>query len=679
MTRAKFIISFFIFLSAFLFIGESYTFFLENFQESYQCVHYFLAPGDEPQELKRAIIEKSAEYDAPIFTMQKENGGAFSRTVILYGEETIWETLEKDWNIHEGVVSSFFSGKTTFIYKPFSDAPVGELTQYWYLGTIEQLYPMIYPGMERYSGGFANYPMQSASEKTVGVVWAIVALILLSLTYYDTVYSKKEQMVKAVLGANTATLIIRKIGTDIAAFSLAALSAAFLLRLFTNTLFRWEVSISAFLIFLIINALVLAFGMRIGRNLQIRNSTSSKKALSVSMGIKCFVAILTISILSVCLGLIVEGGKLYAQKGYYQEHSDSVHVKISYPYQYDKIEFANGEYEIAPLSTDNQVMDNFLRYAYKNLNASLAHYWPQTDIFPKWGNRFIIANLQGLYEYKSAFPEWEDMAAHEGVYILVPSGLDTEQVKTDIMSAPLGATGESLTGVFSYSTDLQVISEGWQDFEFGYTYKIHNPVILLDTYNYGALPLYPVSYNLQEVERGGGVIEKHAFNYLQFMNMDGRIEEVLAFSNVLGEVVDPNLMEFEITDISTWFDGLWALQNRGLLIAVIITLLVLVLQAQISNIVLQLEYEVNARELTVKKTMGYAAHERYRGMFFTIIGICIATFLCAVVVGGYFKITMLSYLSAGSAIVLILDLALFSFLIRRADRVQIQKVLKGGI
>lgn len=51
---------FFLFLSAFLFIGESYTFFLENFQNSYTQIGYYLPTG-EAEEKMNEEIRKQAE------------------------------------------------------------------------------------------------------------------------------------------------------------------------------------------------------------------------------------------------------------------------------------------------------------------------------------------------------------------------------------------------------------------------------------------------------------------------------------------------------------------------------------------------------------------------------------------------------------------------------------------
>lgn len=67
MAKAKYIILFFLFLAAFLFIGESYSYFLENFQNSYTQVGYFLPTGENEQRMNNDILEKARDFDTPSF------------------------------------------------------------------------------------------------------------------------------------------------------------------------------------------------------------------------------------------------------------------------------------------------------------------------------------------------------------------------------------------------------------------------------------------------------------------------------------------------------------------------------------------------------------------------------------------------------------------------------------
>lgn len=684
MTKAKTIIAFFLFLAVFLFIGESYTFFLENFQDSYVQVGYYLETGDSEDEMRSEILKKSKEYNAQVFTISKEDGGAFSRKIIVYGSEAVQKILKEDWGIVEGTISSFFSGKTKFIFKPFEEAGEKELQNCWYIGqSSEDLYTMLFPGMVQYSGNFRNDPIHGVSEKVVAATWFVLIITTLFLTYYDTVYSKKEQIIKMVLGADSIHMLAHKVISDTVGFSISALVAILLLLPFTNPLFRWNISVIGFLILILSNGFVIALGMGVRKPLQIKFVASSKKALRISVIIKGLVAILTVLVLSVTIYLSVEGIKLYKQKNYYSRQSNMVHVDVTYPYDYEKMEFAIGHFESTPpLDIYEQVRDNFMRYSYNELRCSLVCYESFEKVCPKWGDRYIFANLSGLTQYSDMIPEWDVLCQMEGNYILIPDSANKSEIVEEIMEAGnlLGLDENNLNGVFTYKDGLSVIAEGHINNEIDYSYKIKNPVILLDTYNYGTLPVYPVSYRLKEADHPDGIIA-HKFEYLmQFITLENNQEKIRDFANAIsGEAINPSLVEFTVIDVGNWFNGLWSLQNRSLLIAVILTLLILILEVQISILSLRIAYETNARELTIKKVMGYSIFERFKSFFLLTGVLCgislVGALLCTII----FKIGAIGYIAWGSIIVFLLDIGILLYLTRKNDNLQIQKVLKGGI
>ena len=89
---------------------------------------------------------------------------------------------------------------------------------------------------------------------------------------------------------------------------------------------------------------------------------------------------------------------------------------------------------------------------------------------------------------------------------------------------------------------------------------------------------------------------------MQFTSVKDDIEDIYNFANICGgDAIIPSFMEFSIENVGDWYQGLWELQNRSLLIAIILTILLLVLEIQITTLVLRILYEVKAKELTIKK------------------------------------------------------------------------------
>ncbi len=347
------------------------------------------------------------------------------------------------------------------------------------------------------------------------------------------------------------------------------------------------------------------------------------------------------------------------------------------------MEHATGYFEDKrPLDTWEQIKDNFMRYSYNELECSLVSYQSFEEVSPKWGDKYVFANLSGLTQYSDEISEWDIFSQKEGNYILIPDNANQSEVIKEIMETGnlLGLDEENLEGVYTYKEELSVIAEGYLDGEFDYTYKIKNPVILLDTYDYGALPTYPVSYELREADHPDGMIA-HNFSYLmQFVTLENNQELIYDFANeISGEAINPSLVEFTIINIGDWFKGLWSLQNRSMLIAVILTLLILILEMQISSLSLRIAYETNAKELTIKKVMGYSIFERFKSFFLLTGVLCgislVGALLCTII----FKIGTTGYIAWGSIIVFLLDIGILLYLTQKNDNLQIQKVLKGGI
>lgn len=683
MRKSKYVIAFFLFLSAFLFIGESYTFFLENFQNSYTQIGYYLPTGEAEEKMNEEIRKQAEAFDTAVFALDKENEGAFSRTIIVYGNEEVKKCLKDDWNIEAGTVRSFFSGTTTFLFEPFENADEKVMQNCWYPNQEpESLYAMVYPGMVGYSGSFHNEPVHASSKLVTGGIWMIVLFAVALLTKYDIAYGKKEQSIRILLGADNHRLQIHKIFCDIIGFSLSVILAFLLLLPFTTPSFEAAVTILCIFIILAVNSVLIWCGMKLGKNSPL-NIQMSHGVQQMGIGFKGMVAVLSVVVISATIGLSIEGLKLYSQRDSYDSQRNRVHVDIAYPYSYEKIEYQEGETDgKSPLDTMDQVADNFLRYSYQSLHCSLLYHHSFKEVAPQYGEKYIYANLQGLEPYKNRIPDWKELCKREGNYILISEEMQKEDVMRELLSFSnvLALSQENILGILNYEDGLSIVAEGRRDGEYDYSYGIKNPVIILDTNDYGKLPTYEVSYSLHEREEIEGVIFNQAPYLMQFVSLDGDRQQIEAFADICaGDAINPKFMEFSIENIRDWFWGLWALQNRSLLIAIILTVLLLILEFQITALVLRISYENQAKELTIKKVLGYSLFERYRGFFILSGVLCGVVFIFSLAVFLLTGIGMIQYMIYGSLFVWSTDLLVLIHLTHKYDHLEIQRVIKGGI
>lgn len=684
MAKVKYMITFFLFLTVFLFSGESYTFFLENFQEEYQQVGYFLPTGDKEENMNRHILRKAKEFDAEVFALEKEERGAYNRKVIIYGTDGTADILKEDWGIEEGVKKSFFSGKTEFVFEPFEKAGEKAMENCWYPDkTAEELYEMIWPGMVEYSGAYRNEPMKAAPQKVVAGVWLLAGLMIVLLTVYETAYGRKEQSVRMILGEDNRSLIKRRLIWDIGGLTVSIGAAFLILVPFTYPAFEFQTAVLCFGVLLLTNSGAVVFGMRMKRGMILRKQMSAGVP-AMSMGLKALTAVLSILILSAALGLSAEGIRLYSQKDFYMSRADRAFIRVDYPYNYDRMQVQEGEGETPMLSADEQLADNLLRYGYQQLECSL-FFKDDTagEIAPAYGNRYIKANLSGLKPYREAISDddWEKLCTKEGNYLLVSGRTDGEAVLSEYRSFwnLEGISEENFEGIIRYEDGLSVMARGLINTESDYTYRVKNPVIILDTYDYGKYETYPVSYKLRKAADYRGFFGRNAHYYMQFVSVKYDKQKIYDFAEVIGgDGLKPNFAEFSTVTEDKWFEELWALLNRGLLISVILAGVMVFLQLQITIVTLRILYQTKAKELTVKKVMGFSLFQRYRGFFLMTFVICCGALLASLSVYKIFNIGAAEYFLYGSIAVWAFDWAVLTVLSRNMDRRQIQKVLKGG-
>ena len=177
---------------------------------------------------------------------------------------------------------------------------------------------------------------------------------------------------------------------------------------------------------------------------------------------------------------------------------------------------------------------------------------------------------------------------------------------------------------------LSVVAEGRRDGEYDYSYRTQNPIIVLDTYDYGKLPLYEISLSLHDAEQLNGVIYKNADFSCNLFLLDRTMNEFMRLQ--IHVVVMQSIqiwLNFLSKMLGTGLMDCGNCKNRSLLISVILTLLLLILEIQITTLVLRISYETHAKELTVKKVLGYSMIERYRGFFLLSGAICATFFIGA--------------------------------------------------
>jgi hypothetical protein len=686
MVKAKLLVAFFVICCVSLFIGEFYVFSIQSFEEHYPSVLYNIDPQDDPEDLKTMVLETSTANKLPVFLIKRTTDGASSLTIKLYANADAEKILKQDWDIEAGTKRSFFTGTITFAVADIDEAPAALFKDVCYPTDKDTVISSMSEGITSYSSEYLRFPIPDNTTTILVALWGISVAILLLLTYYDTLYSRKEWNVRLVLGADEYRQLFRKVIVDISIYTGAGVIAFLLMGLFSQNTFRWGISVLCFCGFLMLNSIVLviSFGI-LGKNRKlIISPASSINALKVSLGIKWIVAAIAVIVISLGVAATIEAFKLYIQKSDYERSGTQAYVWMTYSSEfYNKMEPVNTTQD-NELFTEEQVVDNFLRYSYKYLNSSIVTYGGDTiPRFVSWGDRFVTANVCGIESNKQQFPYWDTMVNDPGNYLLVPESSNMEKVLSDIER--IGYTDLlDIDHAYSYEGNVDLLAGGLHpQFETIYPYKVSNPIILLDTHNYGIYPMYSPSWGVvQTSEQYGAIgIGFAALYHLQFAKMTNEEKLIRAFADQVfaADGFSIDMVDFTITDAYEKYEDLLAMVSRVALIALILSLALLLLELQVSAIVIRLKHETDAQEMIIKKVMGFSVYERFKGLFKAGILIYSIIFVSSAFVAALLHINTLFIVMVVCALMCAIDLVALTFIILRNEKRQVQKILKGGL
>ena len=126
------------------------------------------------------------------------------------------------------------------------------------------------------------------------------------------------------------------------------------------------------------------------------------------------------------------------------------------------------------------------------------------------------------------------------------------------------------------------------------------------------------------------------------------------------------------------YNNSWNTTKRVLIINLIFSMLVLFLEFMIITSIIKLEYEVNAIELSIKKVLGHSVLAKNRKIILITLITTLLSIGAAIITAILLNLEQVYYLASGGIAILVLELAVISFYIRRIEKIKLQKILKGG-
>lgn len=653
MKKAKWLISFFIIMLCFILGSELYQNYTNVF--SNQFFYFDISVVDDRTNLYNLLTKYANESDVGVFSVNRTTYSAHDFELTVYATDKAQKVLEDNFYISAGRRESFFSGKTEIVIKDFQEIINDEsVTRYYFTGTQDQTLQIKDKIYNTFPTSYIHQEDSIGNEWLIGAIWIISVLFLLALTWLDIQFQKKEIFLKLSLGGSSVSIIVQNVLADTIVFTTVFAFTYFVLKNFIYLNYGIELALIIMGLFIVSNSLLYLTLLQYDYKQIVYGANINEQTLSNSYVLKVITMIVAIASLSVNINLIVENGRFLT---YYQN---------IYPYE---------DYGLLSLSPSVNLLEEESYNEYSKLKTQIfLNCYKEGDIgfslstaYDKKQVPIIVLTdtMQSLISNQTLIGDLGSCDYH----VFVPKNHIDEYSSDDISFALQLAT--NIFGQNADAVSYEVINYDNTDvlyFDFSETSKlsvgfdsIQNPLFVFCTIS---------NQTLEEISQGASALAHESlFNNFLFKLTNQELEEISHMDCVR------NIAYTSLVDQCEQYKSSLL---RIVLLNSIISAFLLILEMIIITTILQLEYMVNAKELSIKKILGYSIFKKNRTVFLLNFLGATVSIISMIIFSLMFKITKIPMvLSVGLALTTI-EVILIIVNIFKLEKTNIPKILKGG-
>ncbi|WP_312753114.1 DUF1430 domain-containing protein [Rummeliibacillus suwonensis] len=635
-----------------LIIGESKVFYLSSFSDTFRYTTMYKPHQVDNQTMKEDVLKSAEEHNIEFFTVKSTPTDFNSIEYQIYGTDKAIDYIQKKFDIKEGVYGSLLLGNVSFNFQSFKnskDTPLS--TTYYIIGSKKQAKAFKINLIDKYAGNHPREGTGDISSLPVVATWILVAIVIILFTLYDIVSQRKENLVRVTMGERMSILIFKNIVSDLLVFSLFFIISYLILQLVSNPNYKIQVSIIAFILILFVNSILYLSLFKYNLKETFSNSRSSNVALVFNYILKIFSIIITTIVISSNIYIIYQSYIFYQQKDFFKERKNFSYVNINYELMdREKDGSINNQFHIEQ-ERRTFYNHNFYRKFFKQSYASQI-----TKSSSKINEIHMNKTMENYL--KKLLPSLKSMTLTKDEYYFIPQRLKNSPYKDEINSSFFsGKEHDYSSEIIFYDEDIAVTAINTYDSSSSY---VRNPIITFNN-----LSIQDEDFNLAE--------DLIAFPYNRIMyEVDD--EDFKKF------IKDNKLENQLVVKTNVWDNYLaqWKISKRLLYINTIFTLLVLVLEMLIITSIIRLEYQVNSLEIAIKKTLGYSLLKRNSKLILITLSVTLLGIIFSIVSAFVLEMKEWPYLLWGSVIIFVLELIVIIFLLKKADKENVPKILKGG-
>lgn len=654
MKKIRFIVSFCILFIGVLIIGESHVFYLDNFYTKFAYTTMYKQPHTTDEEMINDILASAKQNKVEVFTYIRSPKSIFLTEFDIYGSSEVENYINQEMNIQKGEYSSLFMGNLRFSFSSLKDiGKMDAIHEFYVIGRGEQVHAFKMSLIDKYAG---NHPQEGYGDtgisNTIIGIWILIASIIIFMTFYNALLIRKESLIQISMGESAHSIVWRLAIIDAIILSAQFFLVTAILSRFTYVWFKFEFSLSFFLLMLLLNALCYTSLYRHPIKEAFSNSVGSKKLLTLNYGLKSLTAIITILVISSNLVFIIDSLNLYKQKPFFQEFADYEYISL----QYKPVPAQDGSVSNA-LADSAKVQTHFYEQFFHEFKpTSFVNISNLTKV------EGILANQNSYHYLSRQIKELKEIPLSDKVYFVIPKGLSKDKgiVKkmADAVRFYEGADYRYQHEAVYYDEPATLIS-----IDENYTYgskRFKNPVIIFNN-------MHP-----EGTASDSNPMQKMNVLHDVMYNVENK-----AFTRFIEE----HKLEHQIvsrTNVLENFENKWTTAKRVLYMNVVFSVLVVIMEILIISSIIKLEYEINAVELAVKKVVGYSPLEKHKRLAILTVSATVLSIGLSMAISLMLNLIEFYYLLISGITIIALEIAVMLFFIHRVEKAKLPKILKGG-
>lgn len=657
-----------LFIVCFIGTNEMYQRYITSLADSCYYIYKDLT-GNSTQFLNEASTVGS-ENDVAVFYMRRMADTSGNTVIRIYTDDNgIIQLAEK--HVYEGVYESFLTGKCSILIDGFAEIPdigaTGEGTIVYLLGGKEDV-SWVKEELEMDHDISRLYVPNGINSVTMIItIWGIAFCLLILLTWYDIQFNKKKNLVCIVLGASSVRLAVRSIIEDAVAFGMIFAALYFVGRAFTEVTFGQNYVIAMFVVFMLINSLLYVLTARPDYKKVLLNAAINNKLMSGCFVIKTVISIAIIVLLSLNLEMLgdsyynlsfkntTDGLSSFSFAGIIANSDDSLESSKK-----------NQGYNTGRIFLDMYAED-------KVALATSMGSWEDDD-----GNIHPITAYNGICKDFIDVPEITDFidSVQYDVYIFYKEGINA------VVDPVFGTFDDYL---MLNLTNLMYDTFGLSESEYTCTIQKYNSQGSAMYFDFSDAGTYDKGFLIEKnpvvtvINIKGGGINKNIINEVKYSI--NYLDPLYDFSGMeLDDVRQKyDLQSIDVISVTDYCANYFNLYMRKLIIDSILSALILFVELMMTILVIKLEYMIYAKELAIKKILGYSMLKKNSLTISSSVFITLSGIIICVMMGALFKIYSAGYPFLIGLLLLVVEIIVMAGNIKTIEKRSVPRILKGEV